>query len=313
MNAIVPQSAIVDATFRANHVGAGEVSALFGCSPWLTEFELWHRKVGNIATPEFNAVADNGTPENERVYWGVRLEAAIIEAAKERYGYVDRPPADPPLTNGKGLGGHPDRRVICPERGPGIIETKMADWLVRKGWGDEPPMNYLLQGNTYAGLDGVAWFDTLVLVGGNKMERFCNDFRPKLYAEAERRVEAFWRSIADNSPPKPDYTRDGGAIAELFADAGDTLIDLRGDNLAMVAAAEWVNAKAEVKAAQTRVDAAQAELFEKLGDNGVGLLDGFTIKATPVAASPDREAKPGEIIKGRRGYRRFNVKEKETK
>lgn len=85
---------LTDATFRARHVGASEVSALFDSNPWLTHFELWHRKQGNIATPEFNAVADDGTPENERIYWGVRLEAAIIEAAQERYGYVDRPPAD---------------------------------------------------------------------------------------------------------------------------------------------------------------------------------------------------------------------------
>jgi predicted phage-related endonuclease len=78
-----------EAKFRASHVGASEAAALFDCSPYLTRFELWHRKAGNIATPEFNALHD-GTPEDERIYWGVRLEAAIIEAAKERYGYIDR-------------------------------------------------------------------------------------------------------------------------------------------------------------------------------------------------------------------------------
>lgn len=305
---------LTDATFRAQHVGAGEVSALFDCNPWLTHFELWHRKRGTIATPEFNAIRDDGTPESERIYWGVRLEAAIIEAAKERYGYVDRPPADPPLSNGRGLGGHPDRRVVCPERGPGIIETKMVDWLVRKSWGDEPPMHYLLQGNTYAGLDGVAWFDTLVLVGGNRMERFCNDFRPKLYAEAERRVEAFWESVHAGREPKPDYSRDGDTIAELYADAGDTLIDLRGDNLAMSAALEWLDADRACKEAADRRETARAELLEKLGDNNTGLLDGITVKATPVKATPDTiitEKMVGNVLKGRKGYRRFTVKEKE--
>jgi predicted phage-related endonuclease len=307
----VTEQPTADALFRAQHVGASEVAALFGCNPWLTEFELWHRKKGNIATPEFNAVHD-GVPEAERIYWGVKLEAAIVEGAKERWGYIDREPADPPLSNGHGLGGHPDRRVICPERGPGILEVKMADWLVFKGWGDEPPTNYQLQGNTCAGLDKVAWFDVIVLVGGNRLERFQRDFRPKLFAEAERRVDAFWESVHADRPPKPDYARDKDTIAELYADAGDEVIDLHGDNLAVTAAAEYLIGAAEEKAGEARKEAAQAELLDKLGDHGVALLDGFTVKATRVAAVPDRiitDADVGSIIKGRKSYRRMSVKE----
>jgi predicted phage-related endonuclease len=302
-----------DAIFRAQHVGASEAAALFGCNPWLTEFELWHRKAGNIATPEFNNVNADGSPDDERIYWGVKLEAAIIEGAKERFGYIDRPPADGPLSNGKGLGGHPDRRVICPQRGPGIVETKMADWLVRKGWGDEPPQNYLVQGNTYAGLDGVAWFDILVLVGGNKLERFPYDFRPKLYAETERRVEDFWRSIHEGRAPKADYARDGDVIAELYTPGGDEVLDLRGDNLAMSAALEWLEADRVCKEAAGRRDAARAELMDKLGEAGVGLLDGLTIKAPTVAAPPDTtitEKMVGQVLKGRKAHRRFSIKEK---
>src|SRR3546814_6080662 len=72
-------------------------------------------------------------------------------AAAERYGYV---PLDTPkrLENGKGLGGHPDAIVKCPRRGRGILEVKTADWLVAKGWGDEPPLTYLLQIVSYMGL-----------------------------------------------------------------------------------------------------------------------------------------------------------------
>lgn len=298
-----------DALFRARHVGASEAAALFDCNPWLTHFGLWHRKAGNIATPEFNVIYDDGSPENERIYWGVRLEAAIIEAAKERFGYIDRPPADPPLTNGKGLGGHPDRRVICPERGPGVIETKMVDWLEFKKWGDEPPLHYLIQGNTYAGLDGVSWFDMLVLVGGNRLERFKYEFRPKLFAETEKRVEAFWQSLADNKPPKPDYANDLDAIKDLYAEQGDETIDLVGDNRAAIAAAEYLAAAAEERDAKARKEAAQAELIDKMKDAAVGFADGFTVRATLVKAIPDREAEPGEIIKGRKAYRRFTVKE----
>jgi predicted phage-related endonuclease len=51
-----------DAAFRASVVGASEVAALFDASPWLTKFELWHRKAGNIAVPDFNAADASGKP-----------------------------------------------------------------------------------------------------------------------------------------------------------------------------------------------------------------------------------------------------------
>jgi predicted phage-related endonuclease len=301
-------STIDEAQFRAAHVGASEAAALFDCSPYLTRFELWHRKKGNIDTPEFNAMSDDGTPDNERIYWGVRLEAAIIEAAKERYGYIDREQVGR-LSNGKGLGGHPDRRVICPERGPGILEIKTADWLVRKGWGDEPPEHYLLQSQAYQGLDGVEWGDVLVLVGGNKLERFRYNFRPKIYAEIERRVAEFWQSVEANDPPPADYTRDLATITELTREGTGETIDLRTDNLAADAAARYLWAREARTKAQADEDAAKAELLDKLGAASVGLINGFMLRATDVAAVADREAKPGEIIKGRRGYRRITVKE----
>lgn len=297
-----------DALFRASVVGASEVAALFDASPYLTRFELWHRKKGTIATPEFNHVGEDGTPEDERIYWGVRLEAAIIDAAKERYGYTDRDQVDH-LTNGKGLGGHPDRRVICPKRGPGILEIKTADWLIRKGWGDEPPMHYLLQSQAYQGLDGVLWGDVLVLVGGNKLERFCYDFRPKVFAEIERRVEAFWQSVEAGTPPPADYTRDLDTIRELNAAPADSAIDLKGDNLAAIAAAEYLAGKEQEKAGKARAEAALAELIDKTGSHNLAFLDGFTFRATTVAAVADRVALPGEIIKGRKSYSRYTVKE----
>lgn len=305
--------ALSDAAFRASVVGASEVAALFDLSPWLTHFELWHRKKGSVATPEFNAMRDDGTPENERVDWGIRLEPAIIEAAKDRFGYTDREQL-PHLSNGNGLGGHPDRRVTCPNRGPGLLEVKMVDWLERKKWGDEPPAHYLLQSQTCQGLDRVAWGDVIVLVGGNSLERFCYDFRPKLFSEIEARVAAFWQSIADNKPPKPDYSRDGTTLAELFNDPADTLIDLRRDNRMPDLCNEYLAAKEAERAAACRVDAAKAELLEKLGNNAAAMVEGFSVRIPEVAGKPDQIITAdmvGKTIPGRKPHRRFYIKMKE--
>jgi predicted phage-related endonuclease len=297
-----------DAQFRARHVGSSEVSALFDTCPYLTKFELWHRKKGNIATPAFDVIGPDGTPDDERIYWGIRLEGAILEAAAERYGYTDIE-RNPRLSNGNGLGAHPDALATCPQRGRGYVEIKMADWLVRKQWGDEPPAHYLLQSQAGQGLANVEWGDVLVLVGGNRLERFCYDFRPKIYAEIERRVADFWQSIEANDPPPADYTRDLGTITELYREGTDETVDLTADNLAHEAAAAFLFAKEARLDAEKREDAAKAELLDKLGAASVALLNGFTVRATTVAAVPERVAEPGEIIRGRRAYRRLTVKE----
>lgn len=310
MNAPDPKL-IDESRFRAEHVGASEVAALFDCSPYLTRFELWHRKNGTIATPEFNARLDDGSPENERILWGVRLEAAIIEEAKERFGYTDREQVDR-LSNDKGLGGHPDRRVICPQRGPGVLEIKTADWLVRKQWGNEPPAHYLLQSQSYQGLDGVQWGDVLVLVGGNKLERFSYDFRPKIYAEIEKRVEAFWQDVRDGKAPPADYTRDLDTISAIYGEGTDETVDLTGDNLAAVAAANYLHAAERRKAAQKEEDAAKAELLDKMGPASTALINGFIARATNVAPTPATEITAdmiGASYGGRKGYRRFSIRE----
>ena len=161
MNAVSPILAgDGDDAFRSSVVGASEVAALFDASPYVTRFELWHRKVGNVATPDFGG--------NERIEAGIRLEPVIIDWACDKWGYAK---AETPkrLDNRNGLGGHPDQLVVCPDRGSGLLEVKTADWLVAKSWGEEPPLHYQLQAMSYMGLAGVTWGDIVILVGGNEL------------------------------------------------------------------------------------------------------------------------------------------------
>lgn len=310
----VMDPSLSDEAFRASVVGAGEVAALFDASPWLTRFELYHRKKGTIATPEFNARNPDGSPVNPRIHWGVKLEAVIAQEACERFGYE---PVETPkrVANGQGLGGHPDKLVWCPERKAKVVlEIKTVDWLERKKWGDEPPSQYLLQPNTYSGLCGTQHFDVIALVmGGNSdLERFQYEHRSKLYAETERRVAQFWQDVANNREPKPDYTRDGDVLSEMFNDPADTSIDLRRDNRMPELLQELLEAKEAERQAACRVDAAKAELLEKLGNNTHALVDGYICRAPLVAGSPPRTITAdmiGQTIKGRAPHRRFTVKE----
>lgn len=295
-----------DAAFRASVVGAGEVAALFDASPWLTRFELYHRKRGTIATPEFNEVVD-GKPADMRIFCGVMLEPVVIDIACRLWGY-ERVETPKKLTNGRWLGGHPDQLVRCPERGIGVLEVKTADWLIAKGWGDEPPLNYQLQAQTYAGLAGVEWAEIVTLVGGNDPRRFPITFRPKLFAEIERRVAEFWADVEAGREPPVDYSRDGKTLVEVLGDPTEELADLRDSNEAEQDAMNFLAAKARRDEAEAAMEVAKTRLIERIGTAGRALLPGHKIGANRTKDTPDREAKAGEIIKGRRGYRRFDVK-----
>lgn len=301
-----------DAEFRASVVGASEVAALFGESPWLTHFELWHRKNGTIATPDFNGTRDDGRPENERIDWGIRLERVIIGAACDRYGYqcIDTPKR---LENGKGMGGHPDQLVICPKRGKGVLEVKTADWLIAKAWGDEPPLNYLLQSLAYQGLAQVEWGDVIVLVGGNELRRYQYEFRPVIFADMEARVAEFWASVRAGKPPKPDYHRDGAAISEVNGLSDGGLIDLRHWNRGTELAATFMEAKQRERLAKDEAEAAKAEMLERMGDATSAMLEGFRVGAPVVKASAGTLVTHdliGTRIGVRKAHRRFDVKER---
>lgn len=289
-----------DDTFRASVVGASEVAALFDASPWLTRFELWHRKNGTIATPEFGG--------DERIQAGIFLEPSIIEWACAKYGYepVEKPRR---LDNGAGLGGHPDALVRCPERGTvGILEVKMVDWLIFKKWGEEPPLNYLLQAQTYAGLAKVEWADIVYTVGGNSLNRHQENARPDLFAKIEARVAAFWAEVRAGIEPKPDYARDGRTLVEALGEPTDEVVDLRDNLDAEQEALDFLAAKARRDEADADMEVAKTRLIERIGTAGGAMLVGHKIGANRTKDTPDREAKAGEIIKGRRGYRRFDLK-----
>src|SRR3546814_4593265 len=116
------------------------------------------------------------------------------------------------------------------------------------------------------GLADCDWGDVIVLVGGNELRRFEYEFRPVIYADIEARVEAFWQSIRKGKAPRPEYSRDGDVIAEIYSNATDDVKDLRADNRAVMMAAEYLSAKQMEKQSAAEADAIKAEFMELIGD-----------------------------------------------
>ena len=114
---------------RTKDVTSTEVSALYGLSPYLSEFELFHQKRDGVVVK---------IEPNERMRWGNRLEAAIAHGAAEDQGWdisklnVYMRDADAKI------GSSFDFEIKSKSDGPGILEIKNVDWLqYQKNWIDD--------------------------------------------------------------------------------------------------------------------------------------------------------------------------------
>jgi len=295
---------------RSRHVGGSEVSALFDLAPadrpayMLTRFALWHIKAGNAPPPQV---------DNPRAKWGLRLEDAIASAAAEqegwqvsRGGYVSDPTTP-------GLGCTLDYIIESDPAhvGPGALELKSVDWMVaRRSWtDDEPPPHVLLQHQHQMAATGYTWGAVAALVGGNDLRVYRYSARPKIIAEIRKRVREFWASIAEGREPPVDGSDGASAVLRsLYPEVEDDALDMSGSNEWPEAVGEFISASEGRKAANDAYDEAKNRVVALLGGHKRGWGSGYSVNTAIIAATPDRPARPNEIIKGRAETRRYTAK-----
>lgn len=300
---------------RDKHLGASEVAALFQAQPDYMPgvFALWMHKAGRVPLPPVDA---------ERTKWGLLLEDAIAAGAAEREGWDVRPGRY--ASHESGLGATLDRIIAAPSAddyaagyvGPGALELKNVDWLqTRRGraWEGEPPLHVLLQLQAQLAATGFAWGAIAWLVGGNDLRVLRYRARPAVQAEIVRRTAAFWQSIREGNPPAPDGS--DATYAALLAlreePQDDEPTDLRGDNEAEIAAADYLRGAAMEKEGKALREAARNVLLGKIGAHRWAKLNGATVSVAFTPEKPPRLPKPGEMIPGRAASVRLSVRQTE--
>lgn len=249
---------------RAQHIGASEVAALFGCEPSYAQskFALWQVKSGKIPAP---------VVDGKRIQAGKRLESAIAHwiadinewKIEQWQGYASS-------GSTRGIGCTPDFRILGQPEGDGLLEVKSVDWLMHKRtWVDgEPPMHIQLQLQHQLHVTEMKWGVVGALVGGNEPMCYRFEYRPKVGAEIERRVREFWDSVEAKQEPAADGSdTTGAALAALFPEAvpGKTA-EMDGDNEFPERWATLIQAKADRKAAETAEQASKNWLMAKISD-----------------------------------------------
>lgn len=289
---------------RTQDVTSTESAALFGMSPYATEFELWHRKKSG----------DVGEPfDSERMKWGRRLQDSIARGIAEENDLVAEPITDYMRHDGSRMGASFDwhgRMVAVDQSSPamiisqyGLLEIKNVDSLVyaRKWSETEAPAHIEIQLQHQLEVIGYEWGWIVALVGGNRAVILKRNRNRDVGAAIRKKIDAFWASIEANTPPAPDFTRDAETIARLygFAEPGKVL-EARDHVRLNELAKEYAQFSAQAKMAEEARKAVKAEMLTLIGDAEKALIDGGTISAGVVG--------PTEIAAfTRKGYRNFLV------
>lgn len=268
-------------------VGASESAALFGVSPYLTKFELFHMKAGEIPPHDLD--------RDERVNAGQFLEPSIAAWASNKWHWPIRNVAEyTPHPTVPRFGCSLDFEAID---GAEPVEIKNVDNSIfrdpNNGWETEgttlldAPVHFLIQvQHQLACRPGPDRGWLVVCVGGNRLYRMEVPRHPRMIERLEAEVAEFWRSVEAGEPPDPDFQADAQAIALLYGGRGDEWVDLRDDERARELCAEYLDAHEQEKAAKKRKTAALAEIKTRMHDaRGALIGDGFRVKASHIAES----------------------------
>lgn len=300
---------------RRQDITSTESSALFGMSPYMTAFELWHRKQSG-AEPEFQS--------NERMQWGNRLEVAIAHGIAQDRGWQIRPMKEYMRLPDERIGSSFDFMITNLPGGPAHLEIKNVDFLAfRDGWiidgdsYDEAPEHIEVQVQHQMMVSGFTRSFIGALVGGNTtyvIERQRDD---GVIGALRSRIATFWRSVDENLEPAPVMPQDADAVIRLnqYANPGK-ILDVSGDAEIVTAVEEFRQAKRDADAAEEKCKVLKAGLMVRLGDAEKILGERWNISAGMIADTPPTIITPemvGTSYGGRAGYRMFRVNAKKSK
>ncbi len=256
---------------RSKVIGSSEVAALFDASQYLTKFELWHRKKGNLS---------GDFEDDERKFWGRKLEPAIAGGIAEQRGWkLIKPEGYYPHPTVAGMGCTPDFFILDPDRGLGVMEVKNVDYIqFRRSWtSSEPPLAYILQLQDQLACTTLRWGCIAALVAGNDPEVFVYDRHEQAIARIEASVTAFWKSIEDGIEP-PVVSDDYEIVRELYPNAARPEIDLSADNQLPALCADALMAQEQRMMAEKREKQIKAEIINRLKDAEAARCSGFFIR-----------------------------------
>ncbi|MDF3019342.1 MAG: Bcep22 [Steroidobacteraceae bacterium] len=295
-------------SLRQRDVTSTESAALFGESPYVTQFELYHRKRSGEAA---------AFQSNDRMKWGNRLEAAIAAGIAEERGWQIRPMKEYMRLPDERIGSSFDFMILNHPDGPAHLEIKNVDYLAyRDGWLVEDddvqaPTHIEVQVQHQMLVSGFGRSFIGALIGGNREVVIERPRDEAVIAALRARIRQFWRDVDQGNEPAPVMPADAEAVIRMnqYAKPGK-ILDASSDADIAALVAEYKQAKFAADEADETAKVCKARLFEKIGDAEAVLGQGWKISASMVAESPGTTITPemvGQLVGKRAGFRSMRI------
>lgn len=257
---------------RQNCIGASDVPAILGVSPWKDAFSLWCEKTGKVPAPEVGDAAE----------WGNVLEPAIAACASKA---LNRP-----VVRSTGSFKHPDLPFVrvnpdyfveVSRRGSPIVECKSTS--IAEGWGEEGtdqiPDYVTLQVNMQMRCTDSAFAHVARLLhtfGHPDFRIYSMTFSRSLADYTDEAVGRFWdHHVAKDTPPDTTHLS-LPALGRMRRVARMVEVDPS-------IVAEFAKARAAAKEAERVADEAKAKLLLALGDGDAADVPGFKVRYSTVS------------------------------
>lgn len=293
---------------RKQDVTSTESAALFSMSPYLTHFDLWHRKKTGVV-PDFKT--------NDRMKWGNRLEAAIAHGIAEEMGWTIKPMKeyfrDPDLRMGSSFD-----FVITSLAEPAHLEIKNVDYLAfRDGWLEhddgslEAPEHIEMQVQHQMAVSGFRQSFIGAFVGGNRGVVIQRERDESVIAAIRFKVGEFWKTVDQGLEPEPMLPGDADVIIRLnqYAQPGKILSAENDETLAALLEEYAMAAAAEKRGKEDR-EVAKAKIFLHIGDAEKVLTQQWSVGcAMQSDTSPTliTESMVGKTYGGKSGFRNLRL------
>ncbi len=271
---------------REGDITATAAAALFGASPYMTPFDLFHRLAGNMKVE---------IQESERMLWGKRLQDSIAAGICEDNGWriVEGHPFLYARSKAlEGMAASPDyiiEDIARPELGYGSLEIKNVDYFIAKDdWSDEEsPPHIELQLQHQLAVCGFSWGAVGGLIGGNSSKVFRRDADAEVIAAIFEAAREMFDRIKRNDAPSPHYGKDYETLRTLYKHATigkiinlDFPDDAETDVEKLTALIDQkYNADIAAKLAKEDAQRASAELLDFIKDAETVLGNGWQVKA----------------------------------
>jgi putative phage-type endonuclease len=243
---------------RRNGLGASEIAAVVGLSPFESPFSLWHRKKGNIPGPD---------PSNPLFYWGHALEPVVAQKFAEQHpefklghqgtcSHSERPWQLANLDRSLHFG-----NTVEPDAVLEIKTTRYGD-----NWGpsgsDQIPIHVRCQVMQQMDVFDAPYAWVAVLIGGNDYREYRIDYDPEDAIALREAGAAFWASIeADDEPPIDATWETYEAVRELHPE-----IDCEDVPIDPVLYESYAQSKAIAEAANDAHRQAKSALLKAMGN-----------------------------------------------